>query len=191
MITCGKRANSALTAHDHEKTMERAPALRSPAGPGGASGANGVIDDAAIPRAGGIGGWRGSRTGCSPTGRGRRCHPGLPVLLRSPAVTVTGRDRPGFRLSLVIHPGHQHVLDDVPEMTVRDRRAASAWPLQGGALERQPCRDQGWGQRLAARSTVRSEILNQPYDPVTGQSEARSQKVTALLNASSACKMSD
>ena len=29
MITCGKRANSALTAHDHGSAVERAPALRS------------------------------------------------------------------------------------------------------------------------------------------------------------------
>src|SRR5258708_38803747 len=49
MIACGKRANSALTAHDHGSAAERAPAVRSPARPGGASGAHGVIDDAAIP----------------------------------------------------------------------------------------------------------------------------------------------
>ena len=49
-----KAANSALTAHDHESAAERAPALRSPARPGGASGAHGVIDDAAIPEVSGI-----------------------------------------------------------------------------------------------------------------------------------------
>ena len=53
MIICGKRANSALTAHDHGNWPERDAGLTSPAGSGGSLGASDVIDDADTPEVSG------------------------------------------------------------------------------------------------------------------------------------------
>jgi hypothetical protein len=54
MIMCGKRANSALTAHNHGCAGGEGARPPFPERPGGASGAHGVIDDAVIPEVSGI-----------------------------------------------------------------------------------------------------------------------------------------